>query len=89
MNFYQLHNITPRYPDFPIVTDTIHVRNYVHFSQIAETLNIPKEQLQSLNPQYRLDVIPAKKDKPYTLCLPIERIPEFIDMEEQVYALLV
>jgi len=87
MNFYQLHNITPRYPDFPIVTDTIHVRNYVHFSQIAETLNIPKEQLQSLNPQYRLDVIPAKKDKPYTLCLPIERIPEFIDMEEQVYAL--
>lgn len=87
MNFYQQHNLTPRYPDFPIVTDTIQVTNYVHFKQIAETLNVPIEELKSLNPQYRLDIIPAKANKPYTLRLPIEKVAEFIDMEEQVYAL--
>jgi len=87
MNYYQEHNLHPRYPDFPVVTDTIQVRNYVHFKQISETLNIPLEELQSLNPQYRLDIIPAKAEKPYTLRLPLEKIAEFIDMEEDVYAL--
>ncbi len=87
MNFYQEHNLTPRYPEFPIVTDTLQVRNYVHFDQISEILNVPKEEIQSLNPQYRLDIIPAKEDKPYTLRLPLEKITEFIDMEEDVYAL--
>jgi len=87
MNFYQEHNLQPRYPDFPIVTDTIQVRNYVHFTQISEMLNIPMEELQSLNPQYRLNIIPAKADIPMSLRLPLEKIAEFIDMEKEIYAL--
>lgn len=87
MNFYQEHNLTPRYPEFPIVTDTLQVRNYVHFDQISEVLNVPKEEIESLNPQYRLDIIPAKPDKPYALRLPLEKITEYIDMEEDIYAL--
>lgn len=87
MNYYQQHNLQPRFPDFPIVTDTIQVRNYVHFNQISETLNVPMEELQSLNPQYRLNIIPAKAEKPYSLRLPLDKIAEFIDMEEDVYAL--
>lgn len=86
MNYYQDHNLQPRYPDFPIVTDTIHVYNYVHFKQISEQLNIPEAALQSLNPQYRLDIIPAKTDKPYVLRLPIDKIAGFIDTQDSIYA---
>ena len=87
MNYYQQHNLQPRYPDFPIVTDTIQVHNYIHFKQIAESLNMPVEELQSLNPQYRLDIIPAKANKAYSLRLPIERVADFIDNEDTIYAL--
>lgn len=86
MNHYQEHNLNPRYPDFSIVTDTIKIHDYLHFKQISEVLNIPVEELQSLNPQYRMDIIPGKKDKPYPLRIPIEYVGNFIDSEEDIFA---
>ena len=86
MNHYQEHNLHPRYPDFPIVTDTIMVNSYLHFKQIAEVIHVPVEELQALNPQYRMDIIPARKDKPYVLKIPIEQVANFIDNEEDIYA---
>lgn len=85
MNHYESHNLHPRYPDFPIVTDTLMVNNYLHFEQIAEVINAPVEQLRALNPQYRMDIIPAKEDKPYVLKIPIEQVAEFIDHEVAIY----
>ena len=86
MNYYQDHNLSPRYPDFPMVTDTIQVHDYLHFKQVANVLNIPVEELEALNPQYRLDIIPAKKNKPYALRIPIEQVADFIDNEEYIFA---
>ena len=86
MNNYQKHNLQPRYPDFPIVADTIMVNSYLNFKQIAEVIKVPVEELRALNPQYRLDIIPARKDKTYALKIPIEQIADFIDHEEEIYA---
>lgn len=86
MNHYQEHNLQPRYPDFPIVTDTIQVHSYLHFKQIAEKINVPEAEILALNPQYRLDIIPAKEDKPYTLRLPIEKITLYLDYEDSIFA---
>ncbi|MEN6454675.1 MAG: lytic transglycosylase domain-containing protein, partial [Prolixibacteraceae bacterium] len=47
MNHYQSHNLTPRYPDFSIVTDTIKIHDYLHFKQVSEILDIPVEELQA------------------------------------------
>ena len=85
MNHYQAHGLQPRYPDFPIVTDTIMVNSYLDFRQIAEVIDVPVEQIRALNPQYRMDIIPAKEDKPYVLKIPIEQVAAYIDHEAEIY----
>ena len=86
MNYHKEHNLYPRLPDFDLRTDTIMVNDYLHFDQLEATLNIDKEQLRSLNPMYRRDVIPAKKNKPYPVVLPEETIMDFIDKDTAVFA---
>ncbi len=86
MNHHKDHNLHVRYPDFPIVTDTMHVKDYLHFKQVSEQIDIPVEALRALNPQYRMDIIPAKADKPYILKVPIEKVADFIDNEQEIFA---
>ncbi|OFX50990.1 MAG: hypothetical protein A2066_13535 [Bacteroidetes bacterium GWB2_41_8] len=85
MNFYQSHNIYPRTPDFPIITDTLMVNDYLHFNQIAEVIGIPVDQLRTLNPQYRRDIIPASKIKAYSLVLPQEEISAYLENESLIH----
>ena len=85
MNFYQSHNILPKSPDFPIVADTIMVNDYLHFNQISEVLGIPVEQIRSMNPQYRRDIIPASKEKSYSLVLPQDEISAYIENETTIH----
>jgi len=86
MHYYKEHNLVPKVPEIPIQTDTIMVKEYLHFDQVASTLHIDKEELSSLNPMYRRDVIPAKASKPYPLVLPRNKIMEFIDKDTLVFA---
>lgn len=69
MTNYPAHNISPVLARKPIVTDTIHVTQRIHFEQISEVLAIPMDELRALNPQYRQDLIPGNI-KPYSLTLP-------------------
>lgn len=85
MNFYQSHNIFPKMPDFPIITDTIMVNDYLHFNQVSEVLGVPVEQLRTLNPQYRRDIIPASKERPYSLVLPQDEISAYLENEGTIH----
>lgn len=85
MNFYQSHNIFPKSPNFPIITDTLMVNDYLHFNQIAEIIGISVEQLRSLNPQYLRDIIPASKAKAYSLVLPQEDISAYLENESTIH----
>ena len=85
MNFYQSHNIFPKSPDFPIITDTLMVNDYLHFNQISEVIGIPIEQIRSLNPQYRRDIIPASKGKAYSLVLPQDEITAYLENESEIH----
>ena len=86
MNYYKEHGLSPRLPDFSIVTDTLHISDHLHFNQIAENLRISVEELRAFNPQYRMDIIPGKKDRPLSLVIPIEHIGNFIDNEAIILA---
>ncbi|WP_241558294.1 lytic transglycosylase domain-containing protein [Mariniphaga sediminis] len=86
MNYYKEHNLQPRMPEMPLKTDTVFIHDFLHFNQLEATLNIEKEQLRSLNPMYRRDVIPAKPGKPYPLTLPTQKIMDFIDLDTAVFA---
>ena len=85
MNFYQNHNILPKSPEFPIITDTIMVNDYLNFSQISEVIGISIDQIRTLNPQYRRDIIPASQQKPYSLVLPVDQILTYIENQVQIH----
>ena len=36
------------------------VNDMLHLNQVAEVLNMPISTLRDLNPQYKMDIIPAK-----------------------------
>ena len=57
----------------------------MHLGQVASTLNIPIETLRDLNPQYKLDIVPATK-KSYSLRLPTRYASEFVASEEDIYS---
>jgi membrane-bound lytic murein transglycosylase D len=86
MNYYKYHNLVPRVPAFQSVSDTVMVNNFIHFDQLAKTLNLNIETLRELNPMYKKDIIPAKKEHAYPLVLPLEIITRFIESEKEVYA---
>lgn len=69
MNNFGLHGISPAVARAPIVTDTVHVTDRVHFKQISDVMGLSMDELRILNPQYRQDIIPGNI-KPYTLILP-------------------
>ena len=67
-------------------TDTIHVKSTITFDQISELVGVTVEELQVLNPAYKLNVIPFVKDKNYTLRLPLDALGKFVNNEEAIYA---
>lgn len=85
MTYYCDHNICPMETDIPASTDTVQVSKNLHFEQITDICGISMEQLRSLNPQYKKNVIPGE-GKPYTLRLPQNTISTFIDNQDTIYA---
>ena len=85
MTYYCDHNICPMETNIPASTDTVQVNKNLHFEQIADLCNVPLDQIKSLNPQYKKQMIPGDS-KPYTLRLPIDAISTFIDKQDTIYA---
>lgn len=85
MTYYCDHNICPMETNIPASTDTIQVNKKLHFEQIADICRVSLEQIKSLNPQYKKNVIPGDS-KPYTLRLPQNYISTFIDQQDTIYA---
>ncbi len=67
-------------------TDTVIVKNTITFDQISKLVKISKEELEMLNPAYKLNIIPKIAGKKYALRLPISKIGMFVNNEEAIYA---
>ncbi|WP_027138098.1 lytic transglycosylase domain-containing protein [Gaetbulibacter saemankumensis] len=67
-------------------TDTIHVKHMITLDQVSEVTGVPIEELQFLNPSYKLDIIPYIKDENYSLRLPRNVIGDFVTNEKEIYA---
>ncbi|MFV0540878.1 MAG: LysM peptidoglycan-binding domain-containing protein [Aestuariibaculum sp.] len=67
-------------------TDTVHIKQMITLDQVSETTGVHIEELQFLNPSYKLDVIPFVKDENYTLRLPRDVIGDFVTNEQSIYA---
>ncbi len=81
------HGFKPERPPFQhIQTDTVHVKQMITLDQVAETTGVNIEELQFLNPSYKLDIIPKVEGKTYVLRLPREAVGVFTSNEEKIYA---
>ena len=67
-------------------TDTVHVKSLITFDQISKLVDISTEELEMLNPAYKLNIIPKVKGKDYALRLPKSKIGKFVSNEEHIYA---
>ena len=65
--------------------DTVRIDHLMHFGQIASTIDLPVETLRLLNPQYKLDIIPATT-RSYTLVLPQRNVSQYIAHEQEILA---
>ncbi|MBS1636015.1 MAG: transglycosylase SLT domain-containing protein [Bacteroidetes bacterium] len=84
MNYTAEHNIypaTPRKSYFEV--DTAIVKEPMSFEQISTALDVPMDEIQYFNPQYRKNVIPAGGNM---LTLPKAKIGTFISNEQEIYA---
>lgn len=87
MNYAAEHNLYPVTPDFTSYeTDTVTVKQKLTFDQISEALNIPKKDLEYLNPIYKADIIPAYKEDVYSLRLPKKYVGDFMANDSTIYA---
>ena len=81
--YHQLHHIEPTEAPIPLSVDTLHINQLMHLNQIASTIDLPLETLRQLNPQYKLDIIPATT-KSYTLVLPQRCVTQYIAHEPEI-----
>lgn len=84
MNYYCEHNICPLRAKLPVKTDTVMVNRDVHLQQIAAVCDIDIDELRTLNPQYRRDIVNGLAGAA-AVRLPESAINTFIDNEDSIY----
>ncbi|MBQ4355398.1 MAG: LysM peptidoglycan-binding domain-containing protein [Bacteroidales bacterium] len=84
MKYYKMHGITPADIRIPLDVDTIMIHKEVHLEQISQVLGIPLEEIQTLNPQYKRNVIPAFTE-PFPLRLRRHDLERFEAMQDSIY----
>lgn len=84
MNYYCEHNICPMRTTLPAKTDTVVVSKDVHLKQIADVCGIDIEELRTLNPQYRRDIVNGN-NKQSVIRLPANATNTFIANEDSIY----
>lgn len=84
MNYYCEHNICPMRTQLPANTDTIVVNRDVHLKQVAEVCGLELDELRTLNPQYRRDIVNGSS-KPSIIRMPATATNTFIANEDSIY----
>lgn len=80
------HGLNPQAPEITYIeTDTVRVKQMITLDQVSELTKVPIEELQFLNPSYKLDIIPYIEDENYVLRLPRSEVGKFVNNEVQIY----
>ncbi|MEN8789096.1 MAG: LysM peptidoglycan-binding domain-containing protein, partial [Flavobacteriaceae bacterium] len=67
-------------------TDTVLIKSLISFEHISELTGVSQEEIQILNPSYKLNIIPYIKGKDYYLRLPKYAMGQFVANEDAIYA---
>lgn len=83
--YHSAHNIEVTPPPMPVAVDTVQVSRLLHFGQVSSTIDVTTETLKMLNPQYKLDIIPASASS-YSLVLPSNRLTDYVMNQDSIFA---
>lgn len=83
--YHRQHGLELTEAPIPLSVDTVRIDRLLHFEQISSTIDLDVETLRLLNPQYKLDIVPATT-KTYTLVLPQRSIAQYIAHEQEIFA---
>ena len=84
MNFYPEHGLHPKRVTIPLRTDTVMVERNMLFHYINKYTGIEMDELRTLNPQYRADMIPGEGNS-YPLCLPTDKMNDLIHWADSIF----
>lgn len=85
MNYASEHNIYPTQPlALSYELDTVHVKEKLTFANLAESLDMSVEDISTLNPRYKKNLIP-KSYEHMPVVLPREKVGFFITNEKAIY----
>ena len=85
IHYAEEHNIKAAVKTLPPYIDTVIVKKTLNLNQVASVMNIDINLLRDLNPQYRLDILPAGS-KSYVLTLPESTSVDYVMMEDSIMA---
>ena len=85
MNYYSQHGIRPAKLEAPMRTDTVVLNSDVLMGYVQQFTGVDMEELRTLNPQYRTDLIPASTGN-YHLSLPTGKVAAFLSNQDTIYA---
>lgn len=87
MNYASDHKISSEKPRVLFrEVDTIEVKYQIDFEYLCSSLDISLDELEFLNPAYKINVIPRVNGRTYHLVLPIDKMGVFVENEKEIYA---
>ena len=87
MNYASDHKISFEKPRILFrEVDTIEVKHQIDFEYLSSSLDISLDELEFLNPAYKINVIPKIEGITYHLVLPIDKMGVFVANENEIYA---
>ncbi len=88
MVYHDAHNINAKpKPDYNYyLYDTVYVNSKVTLGTVADWLNISKDQILLLNPQYLKGIVPATSQVRCKIVLPANSVRDFILNKENILA---
>ena len=87
MNYASDHKISSEKPRVLFrEVDTIEVKHQIDFEYLSSSLDISLDELEFLNPAYKINVIPKVDGRIYHLVLPIDKMGVFVANEKEIYA---
>ena len=87
MNYASEHEISSEEPRVLFrEVDTIEVKYQIDFEYLSSSLDISLDELEFLNPAYKINVIPKVDGRTYHLVLPIDKMGVFVANEKEIYA---
>lgn len=85
-NYHTLHGIEAAEIAIPFSVDTVMIDQQLHLEQVASSLEIDIEEIRTLNPQYKRDVIPAYNDA-YPLRLRVNDVIRYLAYTDSIHAM--